>query len=179
VACSPCAGLSHRGDAPFLLRCIVRQIVWQSRGQHTMDKRPPKPHDREASPRHKSRKSRKASIMPKAAFEALARLTKQGMNLTHFPAFEEETRGNSNHRGSTILLITNVENALEYATISLLVQNRTDRLFGMDCPLGTFRNKIWMARALNIFGDETLHNLECMRHIRNVFAHAKIPVNFG
>jgi hypothetical protein len=119
------------------------------------------------------------SITPKAAFTALSKLSGKQPDIKHFADFDKETRGELSHRGAAILAVTNVENALETALLDELIYTRARALFGMDCPLGSFRNKILMAYALNIFGDQMCCNLECMRHIRNAFAHAKIPISFS
>jgi hypothetical protein len=144
-----------------------------------MSKRPPKPPDRESAPRHKQHSPSSKSITPKAAFEALSKLTREQPDIKHFADFDKETRGEASHRGAAILAVTNVENALETALLDELVYKRAHALFGMDCPLGSFRNKIWMGYALNIFGDQMFRNLECTRYIRNAFAHAKIPISFS
>lgn len=45
-------------------------------------------------------------------------------------------------------------------------------------PLATFSAKIRLASALKIFGPETRDDLNTIRGIRNVFAHAKGPISF-
>jgi hypothetical protein len=139
-----------------------------------MRKRPPKPPDLEASPRHKEKPDPVNSLVKK-----LNELTKAHPSFEHFASFEKETRGEVSHRGAAILASANVENALEIALGDVLVGKRTSALFGADCPLGSFRNKILMAHALDIFGEQMFKNLECIRHIRNAFAHAKIPISFA
>jgi hypothetical protein len=110
----------------------------------------------------------------------LSKLTREQPDIKHFADFDKETRGEASHRGAAILAVTNVENALEMALLNELVPNRARTLlFGMEAHLGSFRNKIWMAYTLNIFGDQMYNNLECARHIRNAFAHAKIPISFS
>jgi hypothetical protein len=95
------------------------------------------------------------------------------------PSDRESAPRHKQNRGAAILAVTNVENALETALLDELVYKRARDLFRMDYPLGSFRNKIGMAYALNIFGDQTFRNLECTRYIRNAFAHAKITMSFS
>lgn len=116
--------------------------------------------------------------MSQAIFDALSKLTKAEPNPEHFRDFYAEAIGEKNDRGAAILLAANIENALESALVRILKNGRTSKLFGVEKPLGAFRNKIWIAYALDIFGNETFLNLECIRHIRNAFAHSKIPIRF-
>jgi hypothetical protein len=93
----------------------------------------------------------------------------------------EEIKAEKNDRGAAILLATNLENALEYAIRQLLRvgDGQYDLLFGLDsCPMGTFENKIRMAYALEIFGQETKANLNTIKAVRNAFAHTKLPIGF-
>ena len=141
-----------------------------------MPRRPPKPADRPPSPRHKSRKAGST----RSAIEALNRLTDEQPTYDHFSEFIAETNAEKNDRGAAILLATNVENALQIALLRMF-KTRKDQargLFGSNSPLGTFANKIQMAYALDIFGDETKANLDIIRTVRNAFAHAKIPIKF-
>lgn len=46
-------------------------------------------------------------------------------------------------------------------------------------PLGTFSRKITLGFALRAYNSKVRHNLNIVRKIRNVFAHAKMLLNFG
>jgi hypothetical protein len=46
-------------------------------------------------------------------------------------------------------------------------------------PLGTLSMKIMMGHALRIYGDDLRDNLDIMRAVRNVFAHAKKLLQFN
>lgn len=98
----------------------------------------------------------------------------------HFEQYRAETHEMRNDRGAAILLATNLENALQSAVVrTLQVPQKTRKeLFGIDSPIGTFSYKIIIAHALRIIGSETRSNLDTIRRIRNVFAHAKIPISF-
>ena len=113
-----------------------------------------------------------------AGLNALASLTKKEMSEANFEKFFQETRAESNHRSAAILLVINVELILDKTILQYLQYERCAKLFRQDCPLGSLSNKILLAYALNIFGDEMFNNLEIMRHIRNAFAHAHIPIDF-
>jgi DNA-binding MltR family transcriptional regulator len=110
--------------------------------------------------------------------DALSLLSRKEMDIKDFAKFGIETKGDSNHRGAAILLVINVELILDGAIRDYLVRSRSSRLFGFESPLGTLNNKIRIAYALDIFGDETFQNLEIMRAVRNAFAHAHIPIDF-
>lgn len=51
-------------------------------------------------------------------------------------------------------------------------------LIGEKGPLGTLSMKILLGHALRIYGDDLRDNLDIMRTVRNVFAHAKKLVEF-
>jgi hypothetical protein len=77
-------------------------------------------------------------------------------------------------------LAANVEAGLDAAIDQVLcIQDRPgDDLFTEDGPLTNFSRKIAMGHALRIFGTTTQNNLTIIRHVRNAFAHAKIPIHF-
>jgi hypothetical protein len=53
-----------------------------------------------------------------------------------------------------------------------------DEMYSQDGPLGTFARKISMAAAYEAIGPISRENLRLIRHIRNAFAHAKVPITF-
>src|ERR1700747_724469 len=86
-----------------------------------------------------------------------------------------------NDRGAAILAGTLVENALAYV-ISRREPSFTKRhkkLFQHNGIFSTFDARIILAEAMNIFGAVTNHNLDLIKHVRNVFAHASVPVKFS
>jgi hypothetical protein len=51
-------------------------------------------------------------------------------------------------------------------------------LYEHDGPLGNFSRKITLAAALEIVGPASHENFRLIRHVRNAFAHAKVPIRF-
>jgi hypothetical protein len=145
-----------------------------------MASRPPKPIDRPGAARFKSR-SRQERTGTEAALTALRTLINAQASTEHVPAFIDEIKAEKNDRGAAILAATNIENALGFALERRLHvhSGQYERLFGWESsPLGTFENKIRIAYALDVFGEETKQNLYLIKAIRNAFAHAKIPIKF-
>jgi hypothetical protein len=83
-------------------------------------------------------------------------------------------------RAAAILAATGVEDALEFAISSRLKLNNDDYngLFRGEGPLSSFAAKIKIGHALQLYGSETRADLDCIRDIRNVFAHTKEIVDF-
>jgi hypothetical protein len=144
-----------------------------------MSKKPPKPLDRPASPRFKTRK-REPTMGLKRVLDELGELTDSQPSHKYFTQWQEETNAERNHRGAAILLATNVENALQSVIIRVIEikEGQRQKLFGPNAPLGSFSNKITLAYAMDLFGNETKTNLDIIRSIRNAFAHAKLPITF-
>jgi hypothetical protein len=85
-----------------------------------------------------------------------------------------------NDRGTAILAATLVENAITYA---ISRQNsrfayRARKLFENNGPISTLDAKILIADCFGMLGPNTRHNLDIIKHIRNTFAHARIPITF-
>jgi len=114
----------------------------------------------------------------RSIWSALGNLTREPAGPDDFNEFFEQTGSDSNPRGAAILLAANTEVGLDSALRSIMSLGRADMLFGAEKPLGSFRNKIHIAYAFGLFGDETFNTLETIRHIRNAFAHSHIPITF-
>jgi hypothetical protein len=86
-----------------------------------------------------------------------------------------------NDRGAAVLAATLVENALAFALSrrDSRIAQRYSQLFQYNGLLSTFDARIKFAESMNIFGPLTNHNLDLIQHIRNVFAHASVPVKFS
>jgi len=88
------------------------------------------------------------------------------------------------HDRSIVLIASAlVENALEVAILSKMVQVSTDfrkRLFSYDGngPLATFDARIKIAFALGLVGPRTKDDLDQIRIIRNHFAHIPDLIDF-
>jgi hypothetical protein len=84
----------------------------------------------------------------------------------------------TNHRGACIILCANVETALDAALQAILSLDESSTLLDGEDQFSTFARKIELGYALRIYGEQTRDNLTIMRHLRNAFAHAKIPLPF-
>ncbi|WP_029582934.1 hypothetical protein [Bradyrhizobium sp. URHD0069] len=109
--------------------------------------------------------------------EALRRLTYREASAEHHKAFEQQVRAELNDRGACILISANLENALD-AALQQVLSPPHDDMFEADGPLATFARKISMAHAFRIIGPVTKENFRLIRHVRNAFAHAKVPIEF-
>ncbi len=83
-------------------------------------------------------------------------------------------------RAAAIIAATRLDDELKKA-IGRRLMASTDghaELFGPDHPLGSFSSRIRIAAALGAIGATTRSDLNWIRHIRNVFAHAQTSVHF-
>ena len=102
--------------------------------------------------------------------------------LTGFGGMGVGAGGNRNDRGVAILLATNLENSLRIAIerkLAIDAKHRTMLFEEEASPLRDFSAKIRMGYAVGLFGEETKNNLDIIRIMRNVFAHAQSPVQFS
>lgn len=136
--------------------------------------KPLKPQNRKPSPRFKKPKEQNA-------VDALRQLTETPAKPNHWSKIVREMMKSRNDRGAAVLLGTFVESALEDVITIFLSRNiNRRRIFsGTNAPLNTFSDKILMGHALEIYGPETLHNLEIIKLIRNAFAHSRISIRFS
>lgn len=77
-------------------------------------------------------------------------------------------------RGLVLSLSAFAEEALGELVLAFLRDNKSSRdLFaGFNAPLGTFSARIKAAHALGLIDDEQFTDFECLRKIRNAFAHS-------
>jgi hypothetical protein len=83
-------------------------------------------------------------------------------------------------RGFSILSTTLVERSLARA-IALRLPGAKDhysRLFDNDEMLSTLDARITLGEVMGIIGTKTKRNLNAIKHIRNTFAHAAVPITF-
>ena len=82
-----------------------------------------------------------------------------------------------------ILAAAGVEDGLEYAIANQFMRglSKTEfqTIFDSDDMLGTFGAKIKMGHAFRVYGDITQADHNCIKDIRNVFAHAKMKLDFS
>lgn len=117
-----------------------------------------------------------------AALRAVRSLSRKEPTPDDYNRYVIDTNAEGNDRGAAILLATNLENALRTAIVSKLGITEEGRkgLFGEEnSPCGTFSSKIIFAHAIGLFYSETRNNLDIIRTVRNAFAHATIPIDFG
>jgi hypothetical protein len=113
--------------------------------------------------------------------EALAFLARQDPTPEYFSAFHLEVNAENNHRAAAILLAANTEISLRYAIKSHLVVTGESEttLFHGGSPLRSFEAKIRIGYTMGLYREETKSNLDCIKGIRNAFAHAVIPITFN
>jgi hypothetical protein len=111
---------------------------------------------------------------------SLQDLSRREMTFEELGEYQRQIDHETNDRGGCLLMATNTELALEAALFSQLHTSGKmyGRLTGDSGPLNTFAQKIALGRALGIYGNDTLHNLDYIRLIRNAFAHSHAPINF-
>jgi hypothetical protein len=78
-----------------------------------------------------------------------------------------------NDRAIVIVGATFLETLLEHLLYAFLIDDKkkTEKLFGYGGPLGTFSGKIKMAYCLGLIYKPVRDDLNCVRKIRNEFAH--------
>jgi hypothetical protein len=80
----------------------------------------------------------------------------------------------NNERGAALLAATLVENALAWGITNKITSfsYHYNKLFEHNGLFSTFDSRIILAHSLTIFGTETLHNLDIIKHVRNAFVFA-------
>ena len=74
-----------------------------------------------------------------------------------------------------------IESALEAILIRSFTarsKDLLDRIFQNRGPLSDFNSKILVAQAFGVISTPTAGEMQRIRHIRNVFAHARVNVSF-
>src|ERR1700730_12683778 len=97
------------------------------------------------------------------------------------PDFVPEVQ-NASDRSAAILIGANVQRGLETLLLESLVRVKDEdvigRLIGRGGALSTFYGNSHLGYAVGLYGIKELGNLESIRRIRNVFAHAPSIVRF-
>lgn len=115
------------------------------------------------------------------ALQELAHLSRQEPTPEYFVAFHKEINAERNDRGAAILLACNVEICLRFAISRNLTVGGSDsykELFLTSGPLWSFEAKIRIGHNMGLFRNHTKSNLDCIKAVRNAFAHAIIPITF-
>jgi hypothetical protein len=119
--------------------------------------------------------------MPMSITSRLTKLTTKPATPEHQEEYDKQTGAEADDRTLCLLLACQLENTLERA-IDFIIEDQTDDLrrdlYGPDGPLGNFSRKITIAVVTKILGPISQENFRLMRHIRNAFAHAKLPITF-
>ncbi len=71
-----------------------------------------------------------------------------------------------------------LEDAIRYQ-FGKLSRKQVEELFAENAPLGTFSAKIRLGSAMRLYGPHTKADLNHLREIRNIFAHAERPITFA
>jgi hypothetical protein len=115
------------------------------------------------------------------ARQALKALSRRRIKYVDVPSFFE-LLNNETPRMAAILAAAGVEDGVEFAIQNQfmrgLSESELQTIFDSDDMLGTFGSKIKMGRALRLYGASTQADLNCIKDIRNVFAHAKMKLDF-
>jgi hypothetical protein len=110
------------------------------------------------------------------AREKLKALSRQRLMLADIPGFFELLNSET-PRMAAILAAAGVDDGLEFAIQYQFMRDLSNTdfktIFDSDDMLSTFGAKIKMGHALQLYGDITRADLNCVKDIRNVFAHGK------
>lgn len=116
------------------------------------------------------------------AREALKALSRKRIKYIDVPAFFDAINRES-PRMAAILAAAGVEDGLEFAIELQYMEGLSNAefqtIFDSDDMLGTFGAKIKIGHALRLYGDITQADLNCIKDIRNTFAHAKMSLDFS
>jgi hypothetical protein len=120
-------------------------------------------------------------ISKRRTSEALAQLTRRAPSTTEFLEVLGELHSESD-RSAAIIGAAFVEDALQRALLSRmrspLKSEDRKRLFGANAPLSSFAGKIIIAYATYLIGPQTRDDFDCVREIRNAFAHTVGSLSF-
>lgn len=111
----------------------------------------------------------------------LRSLTKQRPIQADWEEIARQLHEDGNDRGAAILASTLVEHAL-FLVIARRIPGaglHYAKLFEDDGMFASFDARVTMASVLDVIGELTLKNLRTIKHIRNTFAHASVPVTFA
>jgi DNA-binding MltR family transcriptional regulator len=117
-----------------------------------------------------------------AYLKAFKDYTRDDPTFHDLPAMEREFYGEAD-RPAAILQAAVVEEALKAAISRKLAptlpSNFVKELFEFEGTIGSFSDRIKIAYALGIFGNQTYNDLKIIRALRNAFAHQRKPMQFA
>jgi len=82
-------------------------------------------------------------------------------------------------RACAILQATWTELIVERTLRARFRYEGASQIFDVNGPIASFSDKIIMAFGMGIFGKKTRHDLNLIRHLRNGFAHCRLPLRFN
>jgi hypothetical protein len=116
-----------------------------------------------------------------SAVQKLRTLTTRPATPEHQEEYDKQTSAKADDRSLCLLLTAILENNLDRAIDHYLGEQSSElrkSLYDHDGPLGNFSRKITLGAVLEIFGPISHGNFGLIRHVRNAFAHAKVPIMF-
>lgn len=113
---------------------------------------------------------------------SLATLSRQFLQQEHLDGFTAELRGESD-RAAALVVGAALEQMFANIIKNRLRVGMDDKdlnvlFYDRNAPLGTFSSRILMAYALGLISEEERDHAECVRRIRNAFAHTVVPIGF-
>ena len=144
--------------------------------------RPPQPMDKAAAPRTK----RKGNPAQQVRRRTLAAVMKEILQVGESEHIEREVGGVSD-RAAALICACNLDVALDFGILARMTYGNVkgrdilayrELLSQQHGALSSMFGKIDLALALGVYGAEYRKSLHIIRTIRNVFAHAALPVTF-
>jgi DNA-binding MltR family transcriptional regulator len=142
-----------------------------------MPERPPKPPDRESTPRFKERTGKP----PAQSRQTLASLQKSRPNEKDYKALWHELACGA-PRSVALVGAAYLEDVLRFSLAARFISMKTpelhERLYKAGGPLNSFGQAIELAYALGLYGPMFYEDLHTVRKIRNTFAHSMKLLTF-
>jgi hypothetical protein len=115
------------------------------------------------------------------AKESLNTLSRQHLRNVDFDSYLAEMAGESD-RACALMACSALEMCLveliETKFVTLSENSRNALFFAKNAPLSTLSSRIEIAAALGLVSESERADLECIRRVRNVFAHTVVPLSF-
>ena len=112
----------------------------------------------------------------------LRAITRADPTFAHVEALEQELYASPSDRSAVVMFGSFIETHLERYLASKmrdgLNSDDRQRLFDGSGVAATFSSKIILAYAFKLIGSITRHDLDLIRHLRNDFAHSRMPISF-
>jgi proline dehydrogenase len=115
------------------------------------------------------------------AITALRRFTETDPSQVEIDLAFDHLRNDPNDRAVALMGASFVDDAIRSAIQSkyrALNRDETARLFSPEAPVGSYGARIKIAYAMDLCSRQDEHDLDCIRAIRNAFAHVAKPLDF-